>query len=161
MSRARIATALPEGSRILLDSTALIAHLDGSEAIAPVATLIIDEWVASGRNEATISMISVMECLIQPLRRSLQAHQHVLDFLQHTPNFRLQPIDLFVAQEAATIRAAYDFSPPDALVIASGLIAQVAYLVTNDAAWQQKLGRTPNISSRIKVVDLKQFTATP
>ncbi|TAK29377.1 MAG: type II toxin-antitoxin system VapC family toxin [Chloroflexota bacterium] len=149
MTRVEIEQVLPAGDRLLLDTTTLIAYLNGGELISPLATHIIDDLVRSGRNPAVVSPVTVMEVLVRPLRRGPDAvYQHVLDFLSNFPNLRSIAIDLHVAQEAASLRATYNLHPPDALIIASGIVAQVGHLVTNDAAWQTKLRP---ISGRIKV----------
>lgn len=136
MSRASFDRAIPPESRILLDSSALIAYLNGGEPASEVAELLIDSFVRSARNTAVVSMVSVLEVLVRPLRRSQTAYHHVHDFLTKFPNLRLQPIDMAVAQEAASVRATQGLKTPDALVVASGLVAQVERVVTNDERWK-------------------------
>lgn len=63
MGRDSIEQAIPEGHRVLLDTAALIAYLDGSEKANPVATHVMDDFVKTGRNQAVISMITVMELM--------------------------------------------------------------------------------------------------
>ena len=53
---------------------------------------------------------------------------------------------LQIAQDAAFLRADKRFSPPDALVVATGLATQVRHLVTNDHDWSTKLA---SMSTRI------------
>lgn len=139
--RVRLERALAAGDRLLLDTTTLAAYFDATEATHPVARYVIDELVASGRNPAVISMVSVMEILVRPLRTSPDGHHTVLAFLRHVPNLEAVPLDVQMAQEAASLRAAHRFSPPDALVIACGIACQVAMLVTNDGDWQRKLAK--------------------
>jgi len=140
MSIASLEQALSEGSRILVDSSTLLAHFDGSELITPLAEHVIETLVASGRNPAIVSMITVMEVLVRPLRFGADsAYLHVLDFLQRFPNLRTVAADIFVAQQAAGLRSNQNFSAPDALIIATGLVHQVGHLVTNDRRWQTKL----------------------
>jgi predicted nucleic acid-binding protein len=143
--------ALPEGDRILLDTTVLAAYLDASDATHPVARQILDELVASGRNSAVVSMITVMEILVRPLRASPPGHHTVLAFLRTHANLTCVPIDLQIAQEAAHLRADKRFAPPDALIVGTGLATQVGHLVTNDHAWSGKLAA---MKSRIKVLQL-------
>lgn len=159
MSSGSLEAALPEGERLLLDTTSLIAYLDGGEAVSPVATHIIDAFVRSGRNEAIVSMVTVMEILVKPLRLGPRApYQHVLDFLTRYPHLRTLVIDLPVAQEAASLRASFGLRPPDALIVASGLISQVGYLVTNDAQWSSKLRP---LSGRVGICQLSSHLPFP
>lgn len=159
MSLATLEQALAEGSRILLDAATLIAYLNRREAVSPVAAHIIDHFVREGRNPATVSMVTVMEVLVRPLAHGPgEPYLHALDFLTRFPNLRAVPIDLPVAQEAASLRASYRFAAPDALVIASGLVHQVGSLVTNDADWPARLRP---ISQRIGVCHLTHHLPFP
>jgi hypothetical protein len=68
------------------------------------------------------------------------------------PNLEVVPLDIQMAQEAATLRAVQRFSPPDALVLGTGIACQVARLVTNDSDWPRKLA---GHGDRIGVVMLR------
>lgn len=85
-------------------------------------------------------MVTVMELLVHPLHRGPAApYQHTLEFLSRFPYLSPVVIDFPMAQEAASLRATDNFRPADALIIATGLIAQVGHLVTNDVRWRQRL----------------------
>lgn len=153
MSRASLEKAIPAGTRLCLDTSALIAYLGAPEPTTPVAKHILDEWVKLGRNSAVVAMVTVMELLVRPLETGPGAdYYHIVDFLQRFPNLRAQPIDLAIAQEAASLRAEHKFKPPDALNIGTGIITQVGVLVTNDDNWKKKL---ISIRSRIAVCYLE------
>lgn len=158
MSAASLAARIPAGDRLLLDTTVLAAFLDASDATHPVARHLLDELVASGRNSAIVSMITVMEILVRPLRASPPGHHTVLAFLRSHPNLECVPVDLQIAQEAAHLRASKRFSPPDALIVGTGFATQVAALVTNDHAWSRKLGE---MASRITVVQTSEHLPLP
>lgn len=146
MTIASLERALPEGERLLLDTTALAAYLDATESTHGLARHVVDELVASGRNPAIVSMITVMEILVRPLRATPHGHHTILAFLRAQAHLTAVPVDLQVAQDAASLRAAQRFSPPDALIVGTGLAAQVGHLVTNDRAWARKLtGFEPRI----------------
>ena len=150
--------AIAVGDRILLDTSVLIAYLDGDEASHPVARYVVDDLVASGRNPGVVSMVSVMEILIRPMRMTAEGHHTVLGFLRSQPYLDLVPIDIQVAQDAAHLRAMQRFSAPDALVVGTGLATQVRHLVTNDLAWQSKLA---DMTARISVVRLADHLPFP
>jgi predicted nucleic acid-binding protein len=158
MSVASIAQALPAGDRILLDTTALAAYFDTSEVAHPVARHILEEFVARGRNMAVVSMVTAMDILVRPLRATPPGHHTVLAFLDHHPNLEAVSLDLQMAQDAAFLRAVYRFSPPDALIIGTGLACQVAHLVTNDLDWERKLAA---IEGRIAVCTLSRHLPFP
>jgi len=120
-----------------------------------MAAVILDEFVRSGRNQAVVSMITVLEVLVRPLRQNAEVSRQVLDFLQNFPNVTMHEIDFAVAHEAALLRAKYNIATPDALIVATGLTAGVSMLVTNDIAWQSKLRFLPE---RVNVCLLGDFT---
>ena len=155
MSATSIERALPEDSRVLLDSTTLVAYLNRSEAVSGVSARIVDEFVASGRNAAVISMVSVAEVLVRPLRAGPPPeYQHFLDFVERFPNLRTLPVDLAMAHEAASIRATYNLSMPDSFIVATAIVAQVGHIVTNDERWVRKL---QPLTRRVSVVYLNRY----
>ena len=156
--RSALEAAIPVDDRILLDTTLLAAYLDASEITHAVARHVIDEFVGGGRNHAVVSMISMMEILVRPLRASPAGHHTVLAFVRHHANLEAVPLDLQMAQEAASLRAEHRFPPPDALIIGTGLACQVGHLVTNDTAWARKLAP---IRDRIQVVTIGEFLPFP
>lgn len=158
MAGMSIDSVLSAGDLVLLDTTTLIAYLSKdakAEATSDLAAFIIDDLVRSGRNEAVVSAITVMELLVRPIRQGAkEAHQHILDFLSYFPNLRPLDVDFAVAQEAASLRARYNFAPPDALIIASGIVAQAQHLITNDQEWQKKLRP---VAQQMKVCYLEDY----
>jgi predicted nucleic acid-binding protein len=99
----------------------LAAYLDGGERTSALAIELLDELVRTGRNPAVVSMVSV------------------LGFYREFPNLVAAPGDLDVAAEAASLRVAFGFAAPDALIVATGLAAGASHLVTNDRAWVTRL----------------------
>jgi len=158
MSVESLQRAIADGDRVLLDTSVLAAYFDQTETSNPVARYVVDDLVSSGRNPAVLSMVSVMEILIRPLRMTPQGHHTVLGFLRSHPNLDLVPVDVQVAQDAAHLRAVRRFSAPDALIVGTGLATQVHHLVTNDLAWQAKLR---DMASRITVVRLADHLPFP
>lgn len=149
MSESSLIKSIAEGDRLLLDTTVLAAFFDATDSTHLVAAHILKEMVASGRNPAVLSMVTVMEILVRPMRSTPRGHHTVLGFLRTFPNLTCVPVDLQVAQEAAHLRANQRFAPPDALIVATGLATQVRYLVTNDHNWSSKLKA---MATRISVV---------
>jgi predicted nucleic acid-binding protein len=158
MSLASLTASVPEGDRLLLDTTVLAAFLDATETTHPIAVHVLDQFVATGRNPAVISMITVMEILVRPMRASPPGHHTVLAFLRSHPNLECVPVDLQIAQEAAHLRADKKFAPPDALIVATGLATQVRHLVTNDRDWSAKLA---SMADRISVARASTYLPFP
>lgn len=92
------------------------------------------------------------EVKLRPLRLGVTGpYQHLMDFLTRFPNLHALQVDLVVAQEAASVRAAHRLSAPDALIVATGIVGQVHHRVTNDADWVRKLQQ---LAGRINVCRL-------
>jgi hypothetical protein len=92
MTIATLEQSLRDGDHRLLDTTSLIAYFDQGEQISPLAMHLVDELVFSGRNAAVISMVSVTEVLVRPLRRgATDPYHHMMDFLTGFPNFGCCP----------------------------------------------------------------------
>jgi predicted nucleic acid-binding protein len=158
VSEASLIKIIAAGDRLLLDTTILAAYFDASDATHPVARHVLEQLVASGRNPAVVSMITVMEILIRPLRATPPGHHTVLAFLRSHPNLECVPVDLQVAQEAAHLRAAERFAAPDALIVGTGIAAQIRHLVTNDHDWVAKLAKQ---HARVGVVEAKTHLPFP
>jgi predicted nucleic acid-binding protein len=152
--RSRLERRIAPGDRLLLDTTVFVSYFSGGDRWAEAARELIEGLVRSGRNPAVVSALTVMESLVGPMRRVPPGHQTALDFYAHWPNLTVLPIDLAVAQEGASIRAHHAFPTPDALVIGTGVLGGVAWLVTGDERWQKRLAQ---ISTRIQVCDLADF----
>ncbi|HVC79048.1 MAG TPA: hypothetical protein VNL35_00910 [Chloroflexota bacterium] len=60
-------------------------------------------------------------------------------FLGTFPNLTLLPVDLQVAMQAATVRAVTGLEVPDALIVASGLLANCEAIIFNDEAWGKSI----------------------
>jgi len=135
--RLELDAAIAPGTGLLLDTTALIAYLEGGQSVSAVTVHIMDVYVKSGRNRGLVPTMAAMELLVKPVLHGADAN--VLAFLTSTLNVEVVDIDLSIAHEAAKLRAHRGFRPPDALIVATGIVARVDYLVTNDAAWKKKL----------------------
>jgi len=136
MRPAALGAAIPVGVTILLDTSAVLAYLSGAESASAAAASVIDGFVASGRNLAVVSAITVTEALVRPMRAaSSRAIRAVDDFLLQFPNFRVDPVTVAVAREAARIRAATAAPTPDSLILATAVVAPASIVVGNDASW--------------------------
>jgi predicted nucleic acid-binding protein len=123
------------------DTSTIASHFKGNEPASPVATQVIDHFVAAGRNPAVVSTVTAMELLVPPLRDHDDAlYRSVVFFLRHTRNLQMADITFGVAHEAAAVRAQYGLKTPDALIVATGRIRSVRHVVSNDGEWRRKLG---------------------
>ena len=82
-------------------------------------------------------------------------------FLRSFPNLHLLPVDLDVASHAVTLRAIKNLKTPDALIIASGLLAGCQAIVTNDNEWKKKLEPLLREFRWVYLGDHQSSAATP
>ncbi len=127
------------GASLLVDTSVVLAYLTGTEAASALADRLFDEFVATGRNPASLSTITVGEILIRPFRRGPAAVATAEGFLGHFGDLRVVAVDYDVAREGARIRALTNLSMPDSLIVASARILGVDLLVTNDRSWTAAL----------------------
>ncbi len=136
----RLDAALGTAQRVLLDTTTLIAFHNPSERVHLLAKHIM------GRIEADAdpltgyySAISASELFIRPIRTGTVAFSYMHTFLIGFPHLNLLPVDLQVAVQAANVRATTSIRLPNALIVASGLLAGCEAIICNDKQWKARL----------------------
>lgn len=135
----QLAEAVPPGASLLIDSSVVLSYLTGAEAGSARAEELFDAYIATGRNPASLSMVTVAEILVRPFRRGPAAVATAEAFLQHFADIRLVPVTYDVAREGARLRASTELPMPDALIIASGLVVGADAIVTDDRTWRMRL----------------------
>lgn len=140
MPAAALDTALDGVERVLLDSSVLIAYHSPHEATHPLAhhllTRIEDEHDPL---HGYCSVTSAMELLIRPVRAGGRQFIYMHTFLLAYPNLTLLPMDFAVALQAANVRTTSSIRAPDAVIVASGLLAGCDAVVSNDKQWAIRL----------------------
>lgn len=129
-------TALPAGASLVIDTSVVLAYLTGTEPSSPLATRLFDAFIATGRNPAALSTVTVEEILVRPFRRGSAAVATAEGFLRHFAGIRLVDVSYDIAREAARIRSVTGLRTPDALIIASAVVTAADILLTNDDSWQ-------------------------
>ena len=140
MAIADLDAALGDSERVLLDSSALIAFHSEREPAHPLARHLLGRIERQDQPlQGYYSVVTAAELLIRPLRAGSAPFTFMHTFLLTFPNLTALPVDLHVAVEAATLRAATGLRLPDALVVASSLLAGCEAIVSNDAQWLRRL----------------------
>lgn len=134
-----LAEAIRPGASLLIDSSVVLSYLAGGEAGSARAVELFDAFVATGRNRAALSTVTVGEILVRPFQRGPAAVATVEGFLRHFGDLELVPVSYDVVREAARLRASTDLGMPDALIVASALVIDADLLVTNDRSWRGRL----------------------
>jgi predicted nucleic acid-binding protein len=136
MAGTDLETALPAGASLHVDTSVVLAYLTGTEPTSPIATRVFDAFIATGRNPAALSMVTVQEILVRPFRRGSAAVATTEGFLRHFAEIRLVDVSYEIAREAARIRSVTGLRTPDALIIATAVVTAADVLLTNDLSWQ-------------------------
>ena len=129
-------TALPAGASLLIDTSVVLAYLTGSEPTSPLATRLFDSLIATGRNPAALSTVTVQEILVRPFRRGSAAVATAEGFLRHFADMRIVDVSYEIAREAARIRSVSGLRTPDALIIATAVVTAADVILTNDLSWK-------------------------
>ncbi|MCL5959224.1 MAG: PIN domain-containing protein [Chloroflexi bacterium] len=132
--------ALGKSRKILLDTSALIAYHSRAEAVHPLSMHLLRRIEDNDDPlRGCFSVVSAAELLIRPHRAGMAEFTLMHTFLTNFPNLAPLPMDLAVAAHAATIRSVTGLRLPDAIIVASGLLAGCEVIVSNDGKWKRKL----------------------
>ncbi len=126
---------------VAVDTMVFIYYLEDSRPWSDLIQPLFEAWEA-GTHQGVTSVLTVLELTVQPLRMQRpEAARAYRDRLASFPGLVLVPLDLPVAQEAARLRATHGLSTPDAIQVASALVAGAPVLLTND----RRLARVPDL----------------
>jgi len=137
------------GSTIALDTMVFIYLFEEDENYIDTVKAIF-ESIEKGGLEAITSTITVVECLIKPLKKDdfpLVAKYRTA--FRNFPNLEVIPVSMEVAEKAASIRARYGLKTPDSIQIAAGVLGKVRTFLTNDLDFKEIEG--------IKVIQLSDL----
>ena len=128
--------AIPAGTSLLVDTSVALAYLTGTEPTSSAAERVFDAFVATGRNPAAMSTVTVQEILVGPFRHGAAAVATAEGFLRHFAEIRLVEVTYEIAREAARLRAVAGLRTPDALIVATAIVTDADILLTNDRSWR-------------------------
>jgi predicted nucleic acid-binding protein len=130
--------SLPTSGRIYLDTSALIYTIERH----PVFGAMLDTlWAAmvNGAAELITSELTILECLVGPLRAGNKQSIEVFDRAFDESGLQLLPVNRAVFRLAADLRAAHlSLRTPDAVHLAAAEIYAAQWIVTNDRAMSGK-----------------------
>ena len=69
----RLDRDIPRDSRIVVDTSAAMAYLHGGERASPAASWVFDGCLATGRNPALMSAVSLAELMVGPAKAGAPA----------------------------------------------------------------------------------------
>lgn len=126
--------ALQGEPSICLDACTLIYWFENHAQYATILAPVF-AGMESGTLSATCSYLALLELVVKPLQeRRFDLAERLRAGLLNSRGLRILPLDDLVAMTAANIRAATSpkVRTPDAIHLATGLVAGSRVLVTND-----------------------------
>jgi predicted nucleic acid-binding protein len=144
-------SAIAPGASLVVDTSVVLSYLAGTELASPLAEQLFDSFVATGRNSAWLSVVTVQEILVRPFRSGAAAVAIAEGFLRHFAEIRVVEVSYDIAREAARVRAVTGMRAPDALIYATAFVTGVDMLVTNDQSWA---ARAETIAPDLRVLVL-------
>jgi predicted nucleic acid-binding protein len=123
------------GVRQLAFDTAPLIYFVERHPIYFERMLFIMRYVDAALIDGVASTIALAEVLVQPLRAGdTTLAERYEAVVSNSHSFRLEPTTTAVARSAADLRARYNLRTPDALHVATALVAQCDAFLTNDTA---------------------------
>lgn len=124
----------------MIDTAPIIYWLEGHPRLADRFAAVF-EAAATGAAQVVISTVTVAEVLGGPLGSGdeLLAAQY-REALTRSAGWRIVPLDVEVAVEAARIRSAYRRRLPAAIQVATATTSGATALVTHDVAFKRVRG---------------------
>ena len=124
--------AFSRGQRVFLDSNAVIYWV---EDVAPYSDILapVFEAAVSGEITTVISGLTLLETLVAPLKRGdTESVARFREVVRHSPGADYRPITDDVLEKAASLRAELGLRTPDAILVATCILAGCDMLLTND-----------------------------
>ena len=140
MNAAELDRAIGDARRAFIDTSTCIAYHSTTELVHPAARHLLDR-VDDDTDPliAYISIASVSELLVRPIRGAGADLQLVTEFIRGFRNLEILDVNLDIAIQAANIRAVARLALPDALLVGTAIVAGCEVIVTNDERWVRRL----------------------
>lgn len=132
--------AFSPGQQVFFDTNAIIYWV---EDVQPYSDLLypLTEAAMRGDVRITVSALSLLETLVAPLRRGdSRMIYRFREFLDALPGLERLAITDPVLEKAAELRAESSLRTPDAIIVATYLLAKCDLFVTNDARLKPVVG---------------------
>ena len=123
--------------RVALDTSIWIYHFEAHPDYLPLTTKVLTA-VSKGRCEAIVSELCLLEILVRPLQLGLDdVADEYETLLTHFPHVQLIPVSRPVLLKAAALRAYHRLRTPDAIILATAMVAGATRVITNDERWRK------------------------
>ena len=128
--------SFPPLAKVYLDTAPIIYSV---EKHADYWQILIPLWNALKANQIEVftSQLTLLETLVQPIRRNNQTLVSAYESLLTKTDIKLESINLDVLRRAADLRAANNLKTPDAIHAATAIASNCAFFVTNDDGFKR------------------------
>jgi len=117
--------------RIAVDTNVLISVF-AQEPMGEKVVPLIDAAANRGTHELIASVLTFAECAVLPYKKGNWDALDQVKLMFQMPHLIVYPMDEVVAEEAARLRAVYNFKMPDAIIAATAIVAGADIFLTND-----------------------------
>ena len=127
----------PPQARIALDTSAIIYSV---EKVQPYFELLTPLWLGAQQGKYVLygSELLLLEVLVKPFQRQdLVLETAFRQLLTNSRELSLLPLSRTVSERAGRLRAEHGIKTPDAIHLATALLAGCNFVVTNDSAWRK------------------------
>lgn len=115
-----------------VDTMLFVYHFEANELFSEDAGALLAA-AERGRCRLVTSVLSLMEALVVPQRRGMtELCQRYRELFESFPNLSLRPVDMAVAEIGAELRAAQGLRTPDAVHLATALVAGATAFISED-----------------------------
>jgi predicted nucleic acid-binding protein len=124
-------------SILFIDTAPFIYYFEDHPVFAPRVDECLSRLAAADGSIVT-SYISYIELITQPTRLGrddLVAKYR--RFFTNSDTLTIHPMNFLVAEKVAEIRVRYTMKTPDAIQIATAIVAGADYILTNDNGWKR------------------------
>ena len=126
-----LASSIPDGASVLIDTNPLIYHLEGNPLGAPFASVF--DAIDKGRILAVVTPITLAEVVTGPLKAGKDAlAERYKQLLTANQGWSLTPISVEVAMLAARLRLTHRLKLPDAIQLAAAIESGCHALISHD-----------------------------
>jgi predicted nucleic acid-binding protein len=123
---------LSDVTHLGIDTAPIIYFVEANPRYDALVTAIFQR-IASGTLTGSISVLTLTEVLVQPIRLgAVILQRQYRDLLTSSEYFVLYAVDIAIADQAASLRANYNLRTPDALQISTALAGGCQAFLTND-----------------------------
>lgn len=123
--------------RLYIDASCIIYLIEGTSAFTSPMRARMVEHLSASTSRLVTSLLSRLECRVQPLREQNTAALAAYDDFFGGERLDVIDIDAAVIERATELRARYGFKTPDALHLATAIVQNADTALTGDANWQR------------------------